>query len=72
MLVPLRMMRLLTIAIKTGECGWGEVDVKPEASQRHQCQRNVAEDKLRGQLPEIRGLVVHHSQGVPGLSDEQD
>jgi len=43
-----------------GECGRGKVDVKPKESQGRQCQRNAAEEKLRGEIPEIRGLAKLH------------
>jgi len=32
----------------------------------------LAEEELRGDIPEIRDPVTHHSQSLPGLSDQRD
>jgi hypothetical protein len=46
--------------------------VKPNESQGHDCQRNAAEEKLRGCSPEMRRLVALHPQTVPALSGRPD
>ena len=52
-----------------GEGGRREIDARVEGQQGCQCEFNAAEEKLRCQVLEIRGLAAHHSQNVPGLAN---